>query len=200
MRPTAERLAALGLLEARQLDELLLDGLLGLEDDLLLGRVGLRALGLELVLLELDRLLVDRDDLRQLVARGARAATSLPSLARWITRAELSTPSSARLYTSKSLACFRFAWAVVQPLSLRMTLRRSIWPCSFFSTSSTTFFCCALLPRTSSFSFSYWRASRSTAISLSSSPQLADEPSTRSPVLARSIARAAFSLPSSARL
>merc|ERR1719163_780950 len=180
MRPTAERLAALGLLEARQLDELLLDGLLGLEDDLLLGRVGLRALGLELVLLELDRLLVDRDDLRQLVARGARAATSLPSLARWITRAELSTPSSARLYTSKSLACFRFAWAVVQPLSLRMTLRRSIWPCSFF--------------------FSYWRASRSPAISLSSSPQLADEPSTRSPVLARSIARAAFSLPSSARL
>ena len=77
---TAERLAALGLLEGRQLGELLLDGLLGLGDGLLLGRVGLGALGLDLVLLELDRLLVDGDDLRQLVARGARAVNQLAVL------------------------------------------------------------------------------------------------------------------------
>ena len=77
---TAERLAALGLLEGRQLGELLLDGLLGLEDGLLLRRVGLGALGLDLVLLELDRLLVDGDDLRQLVARGARAVNQLAVL------------------------------------------------------------------------------------------------------------------------
>ena len=77
---TAERLAALGLLEGRQLFELLLDSLLGLGDGLLLGRVGLGALGLDLVLLELDRLLVDGDDLRQLVARGTRAVNELAVL------------------------------------------------------------------------------------------------------------------------
>ena len=67
----ADTLAALGLLQGLQLLQLLLDGLLGRGNRLLVGRAGLVALGLELVLLELDRLLVDRDDLPQLGARGA---------------------------------------------------------------------------------------------------------------------------------
>ena len=80
--PTSEAadLAALLLLEALKLDNLLLDRLLGLGDDLHLRGVGLGAEGLELVLLELDGLLVNGDDLLDLRARGARAVDELASL------------------------------------------------------------------------------------------------------------------------
>jgi len=73
-------LAALGALQLLELDDLRLDGLLGLVDDGLVLRVGLGAHGLELVLLELDRLLVDLDDLLELRARGARAVDELARL------------------------------------------------------------------------------------------------------------------------
>jgi len=57
----------------------------------------------------------------------------------------------------------------------------------------------SLPKRASTLSFSNSIASRSTAMRVSSSAQVADEPFARSPTLARSIARAAFRLPESAR-
>ena len=73
-------LAALGALQLLELDDLRLDGLLGLVDDGLVLRVGLGAHGLELVLLELDGLGVDVDQLLELAARGARAVNELAGL------------------------------------------------------------------------------------------------------------------------